>query len=68
MCSGRVNAAVFILFLVFALPAIAQQSCSNQATPQELDARIEALIAKMTIAERVAQLQDRAPAIPRLGV
>jgi beta-glucosidase len=45
-----------------------QQVCSNQQTPQQIEARIDALIAKMTIAERIAQLQDRAPGIERLGL
>jgi beta-glucosidase len=32
------------------------------------DAGIDALIAKMTLEEKAAQLQDSAPAIPRLGI
>src|SRR5206468_2293147 len=44
----------------------AQTTCSNQQTPQQIDGRIDALIAQMTVPERIAQLQDRAPAIPRL--
>jgi beta-glucosidase len=46
----------------------AQEICSNHETPQSMDARIDRLIAKMTINEKVAQLQDRAPGISRLGV
>ncbi|MGI4829503.1 MAG: glycoside hydrolase family 3 C-terminal domain-containing protein [Janthinobacterium lividum] len=48
--------------------AFAQASCSSKQSPQEIDARLDALIAKMTLSERIAQLQDRAPAIPRLGL
>ena len=48
--------------------SVAQVLCSNQQTTQEVDARIDALIAKMTLPERIAQLQDRAPSIPRLGL
>ncbi|MBB5061809.1 glycoside hydrolase family 3 protein [Granulicella mallensis] len=45
-----------------------QEVCSNKQTPQQIDARIDELIAKMTVPERIAQLQDRAPAIERLGL
>lgn len=48
--------------------SFAQVACSNQQTPQQIDTRIDALISQMTLAERIAQLQDRAPAIPRLGL
>lgn len=48
--------------------AVAQQVCSNQLSPAQVDQRVDALITQMTIAERVSQLQDRAPAIPRLGL
>jgi beta-glucosidase len=49
-------------------PATAQNACSDRETPKQIDARIDALIEQMTPAERIAQLQDRAPAIPRLGL
>jgi beta-glucosidase len=59
--------AVWLLFA--AVPAgVTQSTCSNHQTQQELDARIDKLIEQMTVAERIAQLQDRAPAIPRLGL
>ncbi len=45
-----------------------QSLCSNQQSQQQIDARIDSLIAQMTIDERIAQLQDRAPAIPRLDL
>jgi beta-glucosidase len=45
-----------------------QLACSNRQTPQQIAARLGKLIAQMTVAERIAQLQDRAPAIPRLGL
>ncbi len=38
------------------------------AQAQDASARAKALVAKMTLAEKVAQLQNDAPAIPRLGV
>ncbi|HJR14681.1 MAG TPA: glycoside hydrolase family 3 C-terminal domain-containing protein [Rhodanobacteraceae bacterium] len=39
-----------------------------QAAPGEAAARARLLVAKMTLPEKVAQLQADAPAIPRLGV
>jgi beta-glucosidase len=45
-----------------------QAVCSNKQTPTQLDASIDTLISQMTLAERIAQLGDRAPAIPRLGI
>ncbi len=56
-------------FLVFNSSSLAQQhTCSNHQTDARIAARIDRLIQQMTISERVAQLQDRAPAIPRLGL
>jgi beta-glucosidase len=52
----------------FVSTAAAQTACSNHQTQQEIDARIDSLIAKMSLSERIAQLQDRAPAIPRLAL
>ncbi|MGN6790208.1 MAG: glycoside hydrolase family 3 C-terminal domain-containing protein [Rhodanobacteraceae bacterium] len=43
-------------------------AASVQAAPDEAVARARALVAKMTLPEKVAQLQADAPAIPRLGV
>ena len=54
------------LLLLAALPLSAQQVCSKTQTPAEIDARIDQLIAQMTVPERIAQLGDRAPSIPRL--
>jgi beta-glucosidase len=64
---------IFTIAVAFALlpslPAgVAQESCSNRQTQQQIDRRIDELIAQMTVDERIAQLQDRAPAIPRLGL
>lgn len=38
------------------------------AQTQSAEARAKALVARMTLAEKVSQLQNDAPAIPRLGV
>jgi beta-glucosidase len=39
-----------------------------QASPPSVDQRVDALVARMTLDEKAAQLQDSAPAIPRLGI
>ena len=55
------------LALLAPLAASAQQQvCSNKQTDRQISQRIDRLVARMTVAERIAQLQDRAPAIPRL--
>jgi beta-glucosidase len=48
-----------VALVAFSVPGFAQ--------PQ-VDQRLDALIAKMTLEEKAAQLQDSAPAIPRLGI
>ncbi|WP_263359690.1 glycoside hydrolase family 3 protein [Acidicapsa ligni] len=59
---------VAISLVLPTLPVLAQQECAATLTPQQLDQKIENLIAQMTPEERIAQLQDRAPAIPRLHI
>jgi beta-glucosidase len=60
----------FTLLAAVLLPSVArpQTVCSKKLTPQQLDTRIDILISQMTIAERIAQLGDRAPAIDRLHI
>jgi beta-glucosidase len=63
--------ASILLLLIVSAPA--QQAppfsaCAGTLTATELDRQIDGLIARMTPSERIAQLQDQAPAIPRLGV
>ncbi len=55
-----------VLLLLATLPLSAQQVCSKTQSPTEIDARIDQLIAQMSVPERIGQLGDRAPAIPRL--
>lgn len=62
-----------VLTVLSALSAVAQQApplreCAGSLAPAELDRRIDGLIAQMTPEERIGQLQDRAPAIPHLGI
>lgn len=58
MTTAVARAALLVLLLAASAMVAAQD-----ATP-----RAAALVAKMTLAEKVAQLQNDAPAIPRLGV
>jgi beta-glucosidase len=46
----------------------AENACSKDLTVKALDGRIDSIIQQMTVDERIEQLQDRAPAIPRLGI
>jgi len=44
------------------------QQCAGSMSTAELNRQIDSLMARMTPEERIAQLQDRAPAISRLGI
>lgn len=63
--------SIFVSIFIFCcliVSSSAQETCSRIASQSAIDARIDTLISRMTLDERIAQLQDRAPAIPRLGV
>ena len=47
-------------------PAFSDQPWLNTSLP--IDQRVDALVSKMTLDEKVQQMRDHAPAIPRLGV
>src|SRR4051812_50118573 len=58
-----------MLLVLAALPAHAQgepPAYKNEAL--SFDARVKDLVARMTLEEKVLQMKDVAPAIPRLGV
>jgi beta-glucosidase len=67
--TGLLFAACFSTF-----PTHAQESSATKPTPAWLDAsrsfeeRAAALVARMTLEEKAAQMANGAPAIPRLGV
>ncbi|MBW8897708.1 MAG: glycoside hydrolase family 3 C-terminal domain-containing protein [Massilia sp.] len=63
----RRTAACGALMLAAALPA-AGQSTTSQAARTDADARARALVAQMTLDEKIAQLLNVAPALPRLGI
>jgi beta-glucosidase len=54
--------------LLVCLAAQGQHPCSSTQTPQQLKTRVAGLLGQMTPQEKIAQLQDNAPAIPRLGL
>ena len=56
-----------------ARPAHAQGAATNTAAPYlnpalEIDKRVDDLVSRMTLQEKVLQMQHTAPAIPRLGI
>ena len=62
---------LFLIVLLFSLPARTQESPAdapykNPALPVEQ--RVDDLIGRMTLEEKVAQMRDHATPIPRLGV
>jgi beta-glucosidase len=63
--SLRLQALAAVL-LAAAFPLCAQQPAA--AAPKTIDQRVDALIGQMTLDEKVSQMRDRAPAIPRLGI
>ncbi|BCS31860.1 hypothetical protein TBR22_A10630 [Luteitalea sp. TBR-22] len=74
----RLLCATAVVCMVLPLPVGAQQARTEAATPdpsrpwfdpdRPLTERVRALVAAMTLEEKVGQMVDQAPAIPRLGV
>src|SRR6201996_5415414 len=65
--------AVFAALILFAPCARAQQKTDTSALPYTnpalpVDQRVDDLIGRMTLEEKVQQMRDHAPAIPRLNV
>ena len=57
-----------VAMLSFAQSKPTLRQCAGSLTTAELDRQIDGVIVQMTPEERIAQLQDRAPAIARLGI
>src|SRR6516162_2058629 len=73
---ARLQAIVLGVLMGLSLPAFSQTQPPSEAaakrawmdTSQPVDKRVDALIGQMTLEEKVQQMRDHAPAIPRLGV
>ncbi len=63
---GWLRASVWLLVLPWS--GFAQEKCAKRQSAAEVDQRIDKLIAQMTLAEKVTEMGDRAPGIPRLGL
>ena len=72
MSRARTFLAVLSVFaFLLLIPAAPAQQSSDQPwldPSLPIDQRVDALISKMTLEEKVEQMRDHAPAIPRLGV
>jgi beta-glucosidase len=63
----------FLLLLAFHAPRLEAQTSSNSSAPYldpslPIEQRVNDLVSRMTLQEKASQMQDVAPAIPRLGV
>jgi beta-glucosidase len=76
MSLPRVSISVFTLALclfVIASPATTQETKPDPRAPYlnhrlPLDQRVDDLVSRMTLDEKVSQMMNAAPAIPRLGI
>lgn len=66
---GSSYLVVFALCLTFLSPPASTQDAKPYLNPTlPLDRRVEDLISRMTLEEKVSQMMNRAPAIPRLDI
>lgn len=80
MFNRRCKLSALLFFVTLAAPYLAAQTASNASGSNEsprpafldpavpLEQRVNDLVSRMTLEEKVSQMQDVAPAIPRLGV
>src|ERR1700732_3667367 len=69
----RALSSLFVAFTTLPLHAYAQQQSGAESfkfinTALPIEQRVNDLIGRMTLDEKVSQMRDHAPAIPRLGV
>ena len=65
---GRIPFTLAFLAASLVSSAPAEEACARNQSSKAIATRIDGLISQMTIDERIAQLQDRAPAIGRLNL
>ncbi len=73
---ARVLSAIFGVLAALSITTCAQQQSKNSAlatqpwmnTSLPIPQRVDHLVRQMTLEEKVQQMRDHAPAIPRLGV
>jgi beta-glucosidase len=63
----KLNSLVFILSLI-TITTFAQQNISYKNPDLPTEQRVNDLVSKMTLDEKISQLMDSSPAIERLGV
>jgi beta-glucosidase len=63
----KINFLVFILSLI-TINTFAQQTISYKNPDLPIEQRVNDLVSKMTVEEKISQLMDSSPAIERLGV
>src|SRR5215510_10950992 len=76
MSSLRVSICVFtfvLCLIVIAAPATTQETKPDPRAPYlnsklPLEQRVDDLVSRMTLEEKVSQMMNSAPAIPRLGI
>ncbi|HEV2575725.1 MAG TPA: glycoside hydrolase family 3 C-terminal domain-containing protein [Acidobacteriaceae bacterium] len=67
----RLRTLSLALFIAVSAPLVAQTSSADRPwmnTALPLEQRVNSLLSQMTLEEKVQQMRDHAPAIPRLGV
>src|ERR1044072_950218 len=60
--------ALVLWLLIFSSPAATQSTAPYLNPSLPLDRRVDDLISHMTLEEKVSQMMNAAPAIPRLGI
>ena len=71
---GRLLCLVFVTVMLSSHMLFAQKAASELAKPPYLnpdlpiDQRVNDLVSRMTLEEEISQMQNNAPAIPRLGI
>lgn len=68
-CSKTLKQIHLIVFVIFtSINSIAQTQYPFQNTSLSFEQRVNDLVSRMTLEEKVAQMSDVTPAIPRLGI